>query len=705
MRVSANGILAHGTHQRVYWWTRSIARWKSSMTQLPKFSDIQPETIEVQLDAILADNRQAIQQLLDKSQSYTWKNLMLPLEELHDRLHNFWSPISHLHAVKNVSPLREVYQKCLPKLSEYHTDLGQNEKLYQAIQSLASSKEYATLDVAQKKIIEHDLRDFKLAGVSLPPDKKKRFADLCKELSALTAEFENNVLDATQAFQLQIADEKRLSGIPQHALDSMAEAAKHKNMSGWLLTLDIPTYLAIITYADDRNIRQQLYQAFCTRASDQGPHAGQWDNSQAMQAILEKRFELAKLLDFKNFAENSLATNMVKSTRQVLDFLQQLVKASLPKAKHEYANLCQFAQENLALDQFQVWDIPYASEKYRQHCYAFSQEECRPYFPEYRVVEGLFTIVHKLYGVQISEMKGVDTWHPDVRCYSIADETNQTISYFYFDLYARNNKRGGAWMDDCRVRRYLANGELQLPVAYVNCNFSGSIGDDPALFTHNEVITLFHEFGHALQHMLTKMNYADVSGINGIPWDAIELASQFFENWAWEKESIIYISQHYKTKTPLPDELYQKMHRAQNFQSAMQMVRQLEFSLFDFRLHMEFDPSQENQIQAILDQVRKEVSVVRVPTFNRFQHSFAHIFAGGYAAGYYSYKWAEVMASDAFSLFKETGIFNSKTSKKFQETILEQGGSVEPMDLFIQFRGREPQIEALLKQTGIRGES
>lgn len=669
---------------------------------LPRFSQIKVDQIEPELTAILDNNLQEINQLIAQTQPFTWQNLMQPLEDLDDRLSNMWSPVSHMHAVVNSSPLRKTYEACIPKLSDYGTNLSHNQKLYEAISSIKKTSEFENLDRAQRKIIENELRDFKLAGVALPQDKKKRFAEIVKELAQLTTKFENNVLDATQGWQKHITDASELKGIPDGAVHAAAELAKKHNKEGWIFTLEFPSYFAVITYADSAKLREEIYCAYTTRASDQGPNANKWDNSQIMLDILKRRLEVVQLLDFHNYAERSLVTKMVKKPKDVLAFLQELVTASLSKAKQEYTELCDFAKTEFNVAQLNSWDIPYYSEKLRQHRYDISQEDLRPYFPEDRVVNGLFAIVNKLFKITIKELKEVDTWHPDARCFAIYDKNEQLCAQFYLDLYARENKRGGAWMDECRVRRRLDNGNIQIPVAYVTANLNPPIGNEPALFKHDEVVTLFHEFGHALQHMLTTINYADVSGINGVPWDAVEIASQFLENWAWEKEPITLISEHYQTKEPLPDELFEKMHRAKNFQAAMQMMRQLEFSLFDFHLHMEFDPKKQDQIQTILNEVRSQVGVIPVPEFNRFQNSFSHIFAGGYAAGYYSYKWAEVMAADAFSLFKQKGIFNNSISKKFLHTFLESGGAVDPMELFIEFRGRKPQIEALLKQSGIK---
>lgn len=666
---------------------------------LPKFSEIKVDQIESRLSTLLQRNLDEIDQLLSQPGPFTWANLMRPMEDGDDKLNKFWSPVGHLNAVMNNERLRKAYEACLPRLTEYGTRISHNRKLYEAIQSIADGSEYQKLDTAQQKIIDNHLRDFKLSGVSLSKDKQKQFGEISTRLAELTNKFENNVMDATKAWTKHITDVTELTGIPELMQAQFQVAAKSQNKEGWLVTLDMPSYFAVITYAENRELRQAIYEAYTTRASDTGPHAGKWDNTDIIHQILENRLALARLLDFNNYAEKSLATKMVRETQEVLDFLNQLVDAALPKAQQEFSTLKQFAQKMLGIDNLQAWDVSYASEQLRQQRYAISDEDLRPYFPESQVVEGLFAIVHKLFGVTMKRLEGVDLWHSDVKAYAMFNADEQLIAAFYFDLYARTDKRGGAWMDDCQVRRRL-NGELQLPVAYVNCNFAGPVGNTPALFQHSDVVTLFHEFGHALQHMLTKIEYADVSGINGVPWDAVEVASQFLENWAWQKKSMQFISKHYQTGEILPDDLFEKMNRAKNFQSAMQMMRQLEFALFDFELHA-LSELEQNQTQKILDKVRERVTVVPVPEFNRFQHGFSHIFAGGYAAGYYSYKWAEVMAADAFSLFLENGIFDRATSQKFQETFLERGGAEEPSELFEAFMNRAPQVEALLQQSGI----
>lgn len=679
-----------------------MSHHNADLTQhLPRFSDIDPNQIVSELKAHVQHNRAEIDKHLAQKGPYTWDNFMAPLESLDNTLNNFWAPISHLHNVCDSKSLRDAYNACMPILSDYHSGLSHHKPLFEAIQSIAERDDVKTLTAAQQKVIHNQLRDFKLAGIALPKDKQKTFAELTKALTQSTTQFEENVLDATMGWFKHITDETELAGLPTHAIDAAAQKAQQKNLSGWVFTLEFPLYSPVMSYADSPALRREMYEAYTTRASDRGPNAKKWDNTPVMHDILKNRLALVRLLDFQHYAERSLATKMVETPQQVLDFLTQLVEASLPKAKAEYDALCEFARIELGLASLNAWDIAYVSEKLRQARYAISQEDLRPYFPEYKVIAGLFSIVKKLFGVDIQEINDFDRYHPDVRCFVVYDQSGALQSFFYLDLYARENKRGGAWMDDCRIRRRDQQGNLQYPVAFINCNFNRPVGDQPALFTHDEVVTLFHEFGHGLQHMLTRVEHIDVSGINGVPWDAVEIASQFLEHWTWEKASIPYFSEHYLEKTPLPDDLFEKMLRAKNFHAAMMMVRQLEFALFDFRLHIEFDPEQENQIQHILDEVRQAVRVVPVGEFDRFQHGFGHIFAGGYAAGYYSYKWAEVMASDAFSLFLEKGIFDANTSQKFLETFLQTGGVEDPMTLFVAFRGRAPSVEGLLKASGI----
>jgi len=536
--------------------------------------------------------------------------------------------------------------------------------------------------------------------VDLPEDKKARYKEIQQKLSSLSSKFSDNVLDATQAWKKHIIDAQQLQGLPESALGQAKQTATADNLPGWMLTLEFPCYFAVMTYADNRELRQEIHEAYITRASDQGPNADQWDNSQNMEEILALRHEKAQLLGFANFAELSLATKMAPDPQAVLQFLKELAAKSKPIAQREYQELQAFAQDKLGLSELQPWDVLYTSEKLRQDKYAISQEELKAYFPEPKVVSGLFEIVKRLYGLDIREVKDVETWHKDVRFYEIKDNQGRLRGQFFLDLFARPHKRGGAWMAECQCRRKTSAG-IQTPVAYLTCNFSAPVGNDPALFTHYEVTTLFHEFGHGLHHMLTQVDYLEVSGINGVAWDAVELPSQFMENWCWEKDALDLIAGHYQTGDALPETLRQRLLAAKNFQSAMQMVRQLEFALFDFRLHLEYNPQHGGRIQQTLDEVRRDVAVVKPAALNRFQHSFSHIFAGGYAAGYYSYKWAEVLSADAFSKFEETGIFNQDTGRAFLTNILEKGGSKEPLELFKAFRGREPKIDALLRHSGI----
>jgi len=671
------------------------------MNELPPFAAIKPAHVVPAIETLLTENRAEVERLLAQDGDVCWDNLVEPLEALDDRLNRVWSPISHMNSVVNNPELREAYEACLPKLSDYATEMGQNEKLYQAFEAIRNSSEYETLNTAQKKVIDNTLRDFQLSGVALPTEQKARYKELKAELSKLTTTFSNNLLDATNAWSKLITDESGMAGLPDSSKGMLKQAAEREGQEGWRVSLDFPSYFAVMTYADERALREEVYEAFVTRASDKGPDAGKWDNSEMMEKILAIRHELAQLLGFQSYAERSLATKMAEDPQQVLDFLRDLASRSLTLAKEELDEIREFAREQHSMSELKPWDLSYYAEKLRQAKYAISQEDLKPYFPENRVVSGLFEVVNRLYGLDIREVEGVSTWHEDVRFFEIYDNEDRLRGRFYLDLYARQNKRGGAWMDECIVRRVREDGSVQVPTAYLVCNFAPPVGNDPALFTHDEVQTLFHEFGHGLHHMMTRIDTSGVAGINGVPWDAVELPSQFMENWCWEREALDMFAAHYQSGEKIPQSLYDKMIAAKNFQAGMQMVRQLEFSLFDFRLHLEYQPEEGGRIQQILDEVRAEVAVVEPPEYNRFQHSFSHIFAGGYAAGYYSYKWAEVLSADAFSRFEEEGIFNRETGLAFLETVLEQGGSREPMDLFIEFRGRKPTIDALLRHCGI----
>jgi oligopeptidase A len=669
-------------------------------SSLPLFSQIKPEHIEPAITQLLDEARAVVEQQLKTNTRYTWKNLIEPIENAEDRLNKAWSPVSNMNSVVNTDDLRLAYNACLPKLSEYSTEMGQNERLFNAYQFIANSEEYVSLDSAQKKIIQNALRDFKLSGVDLENEKKQRYKEISQELSRLASNYEENLLDATNAWSKHIRIEQDLEGLPASAMAQAKQTAENQNLDGWMITLQSPSFQAVMTYANDRELRREHYEAYSTRASDQGPENEQWDNSLIMEQILALRHEKAQLLGFKNYAELSLATKMAKKPEDVMSFLEDLADKSWRQARKDLTELHEFAKQHYGIDDLQSWDLGYYSEKMRQHFYQLSQEEVKAYFPITHVLPGLFSVVEKLYGIQISEITDFETWHPDVRFFQINDESGELRGQFYFDLYARTKKRGGAWMDDC-VGRKRFNGNIQIPVAYLTCNFTPPTNNEPSLLTHDDVTTLFHEFGHGLQHMLTKVDHLGVSGINGVEWDAVELPSQFMENWCWEQEALALISGHYQTGEVLPDSLFDKMLAAKNFQAGMIMVRQLEFSLFDFRIHKDYDPEKGGRIYEILEQVRAQVAVIKPPKFNRFAHSFSHIFAGGYAAGYYSYKWAEVLSSDAFSLFEEKGIFDHETGKAFLTTILEKGGTEAAMDLFINFRGRQPSIDALLRHNGI----
>lgn len=669
--------------------------------RLPRFSEIDPDQIEPTIKKYLNKNRQKITALLDQQKPYTWANLMQPLEEMGDELANTWGPITHVHNVMETDRLRKAYNTVLPLIIEYHTELAQNEELFSAISSLKDNESFKTLNPAQHKIIENDIRDFKLSGIHLPLEKKERVADLQKKLSELMTKFSENLLDATQAWILHLTHPDQIEGLPPQALQLAIDNAKKRGLEGYVITLDYPSYSTAMKFLHNRELRKQIYEAHTTRASDVGPHAGKWDNSAIMEEILRIRHEIANLIGFDNFAEYSLATKMAKTPEDVLFFLQDLLQRSKPIAQKEYEEILALAQQLDGLTECEIWDMAYYSEKLRESKFRFSQEDLRPYFPIDKVLNGMFTLVNKLYGITIHKEEGIEVWHPQVEFFSIYDEHNELRGGFYIDLYARAHKRDGAWMDECRARRQLSETELQHPVAFLTCNFMPPVDNQPALLMHDDVLTLFHEFGHCLQHMLTKINYPSVAGINGIPWDAVEFPSQFMENYCWEKESLALLSQHYETGEPLPEILYQKMIKAKHFQTGLHMVRQIEFSLFDFRIHLEFDSTKTKQIQSILDNVRKDAAVIFVPEFNRFQHSFSHIFSGGYAAGYYSYKWAEVLSADAYGKFEEKGIFDRATGQSFMHHILEAGGVPDPMTAFIHFRGRAPKIDALLKHNGL----
>ena len=666
-------------------------------TGLPAFSKIKPEHIKPAVEAVIKTCRETIEEV-SQIENPTWENFYLPQAAAGDQFSRAWSPVGHLNAVKNSPELREAYQTCLPLLSEYSTWAGQHKGLYEGYLKLKNSPAFESYSLAQKKAIENSLRDFELSGISLPEDKQKRYGEISARLSELSSDFSNNVLDATMGWDIVITDESQLKGLTESALEAAKLSAESKGKKGYRFTLEFPSYYPVLTYCENRELREMMYKEYATRASDQGSNAGKWDNSANIDEKLKLRRELAQLLGFATYADYSLATKMAENPQQVVEFLEDLANRAKKQAKEELCALKAFANHACS-EQLEPWDIAYYSEKQKQALYAINDEELRPYFPEDRVLSGLFELMKRIFGLRIEEQFGIDTWHKDVRFFQIYDEQGEERGAFYLDLYARENKRGGAWMDDCINQKRFADGSLQKPVAYLTCNFNKPIGNKPALFTHDEVTTLFHEFGHGIHHMLTQIEVGDVAGINGVPWDAVELPSQFLENWCWEEEALAFISGHYETGEPLPKEKLTQLLKAKNFQAAMFVVRQLEFGLFDFRLHLA-EP-REGLVLDTLKAVKAEVAIVKTPEWVRTPHSFSHIFAGGYAAGYYSYLWAEVLSADAFSKFEEDGIFNRETGQSFLDNILTRGGSEEPMVLFERFRGRKPTLDALLRHKGI----
>ena len=660
---------------------------------LPPFTRIRPQHVEPAIDRILSDNRAAVAKLVEL-ESPTWESLVQPLEVLAHGLDRAWSPVSHLNAVCNDDELRAAYNSCLSKLSDYATELTQDRRLYEAFQKVQQT-EGEHLDPAQQRLLELALRGFRLAGVALAGEEKARFRELMQELTRLQSKFEENLLDCTNAWSCHIEDGRELSGVPDRALQRAREEARSRNKQGWVFTLDYPSYHAVVTHADNGALRKRFYEAWVTRASDAGPHDARWDNRAVMEQILAHRHELARLVGFANFAGYSLATKMARSIDEVRGFLSNLAARSRAVARHEFDELEQFAGAAL-----EAWDVAYYSEKMRERLFHLSDEILRPYFPVDRVIDGMFDVVRTLYDIEVTERPGVDAWHGDVRFFDVRDARGNYRGGFYADLYARQSKRGGAWMDEC-VGRMRATGSAADPIAYLTCNFMPPVGDTPALLTHDEVLTLFHEFGHVLHHILTQVDYPSVAGINGVAWDAVELPSQFMENYCWSHEGLALVSGHFESGEPLPDELFERLLGTRHFQAGMAMVRQLEFALFDMRLHAEYEPGAGAQPEAVLADVRARVAVVPTPEFNRFQNSFAHVFGGSYAAGYYSYKWAEVLSADAFSAFEENGVLDRSTGRRFLEKILQRGGGVDAMQAFVDFRGREPQLEPLLRHCGI----
>ncbi len=667
---------------------------------LPRFAEIKPEHVTPAIEKLLKHNRELTVQLLSDMSEPTWANFVQPFENANEHLSRAWGQVGHLNMVMNSSELREVYNANLPKVTQYYAELSQNLALFKKYKAIHQGKGYASLSTAQKKILENELRDFRLGGAELPEEKKARFMAIQEEHSELTSKFSDNLLDATNAYACVIENESELAGIPADERQVAADAAKEGGKQGWLFTLKAPSYGPVLQYADNRALRERMYRAYTARASEQLSEGSkiEWDNTPLMSQILALRAEEAHMLGFANYAELSLASKMADTPQQVSEFLLELAQRARPFAEKDLQELRAFAAEQIGLNDLQAWDIAYVSEKLRQQRYAFSEQEVKQFFPEDAVLAGLFGLVEKLFGLSI-KLSSAPVWHESVRLFDIRDAAGELLGQFYIDLYARASKRGGAWMDDAIGRRSTAKG-IQTPVAYLNCNFASPLGGKPALFTHDEVITLFHEFGHGLHHLLTQVEELGVSGINGVEWDAVELPSQFMENFCWEWDVLQGMTRHAETGEKLPRALFDKMIAAKNFQSGLQTLRQIEFSLFDLRLHSSFDTSKQT-VQQLLDEVRSEVAVMIPPSFNRFQNSFSHIFAGGYAAGYYSYKWAEVLSSDAYSMFEENGVLNPAIGAHFREQILSVGGSRGAMDSFKAFRGREPSIDALLRHNGL----
>ena len=660
---------------------------------LPRFAELKPEHVSPAVETLLAEGRATIERVL--AAPVGWESFVEPLEDANERIARAWGQVAHLHAVLDSPPLREAYNANLPKLTQYWTELGQNQALFEKYTALAASPEYTTLNSARRRIVDNALRDFRLGGADLPAEKKKRFAAIQEELAQLGSRFSENLLDATNAFSI-VVDQSRIAGIPDDVLAAAREAAEKDGKAGWKFTLHAPSYMPVMQYAADRQLRETMYRESATRASEFGKP--DWDNTALIARIVELRRELAELLGYRNYAEVSLVPKMAESPEQVLRFLEDLAQRARPYAEKDVAELREFARRELGLERLEAWDVAYASEKLRVQRYAFSEQEVKQYFPEEVALQGLFRVAETLYGVRIYPASA-PTWHPDVRFYEIRDAAGQLVGQFYMDLYARETKRGGAWMDDAITRRRKGS-SLQTPVAYLTCNFSRPVGGRPALFTHDEVLTLFHEFGHGLHHLLTRIDDLGVAGLNGVEWDAVELPSQFMENFCWEWDVLQHMTRHVDTGAALPRELYDKMLAAKNFQSGLAMVRQLEFAIFDMRLHYDFDPRGRTALQ-LLEEVRERVAVLRPPAYNRFPNSFSHIFAGGYAAGYYSYKWAEVLSADAYSFFEENGVLNPIAGQRFRDEILAVGGSRPAADSFRAFRGREPRVDALLRHNGM----
>jgi oligopeptidase A len=660
---------------------------------LPAFDRITPRDARPALEQVLAENRARLAELTAQAHP-TFASLVAPVEELSYRLSRVWSPIGHLNAVANSAEMRAAFNECVPLLTAYSSELGQNAALY-AGYSQVLEHEGAELDSAQRKLLENALRDFRLAGVDLPPDRKARYREVVQRLAHLATKFSENVLDAARAYTRVVTNEAELDGLAAGAIDRAAADAREANRPGWLFKLDQPTYTTVMTSAKSPQLRRDIYEAWVTRASELGPSAGRFDNNPIIEEILPLRHELAQLLGFQSFADYALATRMAKSSKQVLLFLNDLARRCMPAARQELSDLEEFAGRKL-----EAWDLAFYGERLQESRFRVSQEALRPYFPLPKVLGGLFALTQRLYGISIRERSEVSVWHPSVKYYDLMDSRGEAVAGFYLDPYSRTEKRSGAWMDECVAAKSLPSGKA-LPVAQLVCNFSAPVGGAPSLLTHEEVTTLFHEFGHGLHHMLTRVPYPSIAGINGVAWDAVELPSQFMENFVWRAEVLPLISAHVDTGDPLPVDVLQRLLGTRTFNAALDTLRQIELASFDFELHANFDPARGARLVDTLAAVRQRVAVAPTAPFNRLAASFAHVFAGGYAAGYYSYKWAEVLAADAFEAFEEAGVFDSATATRFRDSILARGGSLDAMDAFVRFRGRQPDVRPLLKQTGI----
>ncbi len=669
---------------------------------LPRYDAFKPEHVTPAIERLLAECRATLARVVAPEVPAKWDEFVAPLEDANERLARAWGQVAHLHAVLDSPPLREAYNANLPGITQYWTELVQNSQLFAKHKSLRASPEFEHLSTERRRVVENALRDFRLGGADLTPEDKSHFARIQDELARLASRFSENLLDATNAFSLVLEDEGRVAGLPSDVLAAARAAADKDARSGWKFTLHAPSYLPVMQYASDRSLREQMYRAYATRASEFGKP--EWDNTPLIARIVKLRRDEARLLGYPNYAEVSLVRKMADSPAQVTEFLADLARRARPFAERDVAEITEFARRELGIDRLEAWDLAYAAEKLRAERYAYSEQEVKQYFPEDAVVAGLFRLVETLYAIRLRP-SDAPVWHEDVRFFDILDAGGKLIGQFYTDLYARDHKRGGAWMDDAINRRL--NGErIQTPVAYLNCNFGRPLdtpaGRRPALLTHDEVITLFHEFGHGMHHLLTRVDEIGVSGINGVEWDAVELPSQFMENFCWEWGVLSRMTRHVDRGTPLPRELFDRMLAAKNFHAGLAMLRQIEFSLFDLRLHLDFDPDAGASALQLLDEVRREVAVLFPPEYNRFPNSFSHIFAGGYAAGYYSYKWAEVLSADAYSAFEEASdVLDPAIGAKFRNEVLAVGGSRPASESFRAFRGREPRVDALLRHNGM----